>query len=99
MVKSGGNYLISIRPERDFSTDEIEMTLNAGFKSVSLGDSHPLTKTAGLVVCQTFNSLNENTLVDTNLMCHLFFSRSDATFIKCINCEPIRTDFIGATNF
>jgi 16S rRNA (uracil1498-N3)-methyltransferase len=48
-----------IGPEGDFSTDEIEMALNARFKPVSLVDSRLRTEIAGLVACHTFNLLNE----------------------------------------
>ena len=58
-IKSGGNYLILIGPEGDFSTEEIELALNAGFLPVSLGDSRLRTETAGVVACHTFNLLNE----------------------------------------
>lgn len=53
-----GRYLILIGPEGDFSPEEIEMALAAGFVPVSLGDSRLRTETAGLVACHTFNLLN-----------------------------------------
>jgi len=59
-VKSGGNYLILIGPEGDFSPEEIELAINAGFLPVSLGHSRLRTETAGVVACHTFNLLNEN---------------------------------------
>ncbi len=52
-------YLILIGPEGDFSPEEIEMAINAGFVPVSLGDSRLRTETAGVVACHTFNLLNE----------------------------------------
>ena len=55
----GKNYLILIGPEGDFSPEEIEMALNAGFHPVSLGDSRLRTETAGVVACHTFNLLND----------------------------------------
>lgn len=58
-VKSGGDYLILIGPEGDFSSEEIELAINAGFLPVSLGDSRLRTETAGVVACHTFNLLNE----------------------------------------
>lgn len=58
-IQSGGNYLILIGPEGDFSTEEIELALNAGFLPVSLGASRLRTETAGVVACHTFNLLNE----------------------------------------
>lgn len=58
-VKPGENYLILIGPEGDFSPEEIEMALSAGFQPVSLGESRLRTETAGVVACHTFNLLNE----------------------------------------
>ncbi len=51
--------LILIGPEGDFSLEEIETAILAGFKPVSLGDSRLRTETAGVVACHTFNLLNE----------------------------------------
>lgn len=59
LVIPNQNYLILIGPEGDFSSEEIEMALDAGFRPVSLGDSRLRTETAGLVACHTFNLLNE----------------------------------------
>ena len=53
------NYLILIGPEGDFSSEEINMAIKAGFHPVSLGDSRLRTETAGVVACHTFNLLNE----------------------------------------
>jgi len=58
-MKPGGNYLILIGPEGDFSPEEIKMALDAGFVPVSLGESRLRTETAGVVACHTFNLLNE----------------------------------------
>jgi len=58
-VKPAGNYLILIGPEGDFSPEEIEMAIQAGFQPVSLGESRLRTETAGVVACHTFNLLNE----------------------------------------
>ncbi|MDP2336302.1 MAG: 16S rRNA (uracil(1498)-N(3))-methyltransferase [Bacteroidota bacterium] len=58
-VQPGESYLILIGPEGDFSTEEIELALKAGFLPVSLGDSRLRTETAGVVACHTFNFLNE----------------------------------------
>ncbi|MBW8325004.1 MAG: 16S rRNA (uracil(1498)-N(3))-methyltransferase [Prolixibacteraceae bacterium] len=59
MILPNQNYLILIGPEGDFSTEEIELAIQAGFKPVSLGDSRLRTETAGVVACHTFNLLNE----------------------------------------
>lgn len=53
------NYLILIGPEGDFSSEEIEKAIQAGFHPVSLGDSRLRTETAGVVACHTFNLMNE----------------------------------------
>jgi 16S rRNA (uracil1498-N3)-methyltransferase len=58
-VIPGGKYLILIGPEGDFSPEEIEMAIAAGFVPVSLGNSRLRTETAGVVACHTFNLLNE----------------------------------------
>lgn len=59
VTKPGENYLILIGPEGDFSPEEIEMAIHAGFQPVSLGESRLRTETAGVVACHTFNLLNE----------------------------------------
>lgn len=59
VMVSGRNYLILIGPEGDFSPEEIQMAMTAGFVPVSLGDSRLRTETAGVVACHTFNLLNE----------------------------------------
>jgi 16S rRNA (uracil1498-N3)-methyltransferase len=48
-----------IGPEGDFSPEEVQMAVEAGFKPVSLGNSRLRTETAGLVACHTFNLINE----------------------------------------
>lgn len=58
-VNPGSKYLILIGPEGDFSPEEIELAIAAGFVPVSLGDSRLRTETAGVVACHTFNLLNE----------------------------------------
>ena len=59
MIIPHQNYLILIGPEGDFSAEEINMAIEAGFLPVSLGDSRLRTETAGVVACHTFNLLNE----------------------------------------
>ena len=41
--------VVLIGPEGDFSTEEVEQALAAGFRSVSLSDSRLRTETAGIV--------------------------------------------------
>ena len=59
LVIPNQNYLILIGPEGDFSSEEIDMAIKAGFQPVSLGRSRLRTETAGVVACHTFNLLNE----------------------------------------
>lgn len=42
------DVLVLIGPEGDFSIDEVELAMSAGFQSVHLGDSRLRTETAGL---------------------------------------------------
>jgi 16S rRNA (uracil1498-N3)-methyltransferase len=60
LILPNQNYLILIGPEGDFSGEEIEQALKAGFQPVSLGDSRLRTETAGLVACHTFNLMNQS---------------------------------------
>lgn len=59
LIRQGGNVLILIGPEGDFSPEEIQMALSAGFTPVSLGDSRLRTETAGVVACHTVNLINQ----------------------------------------
>lgn len=59
VAKPGENCLILIGPEGDFSPEEIDMAIKAGFQPVSLGESRLRTETAGVVACHTINLLNE----------------------------------------
>ncbi|MBT0811674.1 16S rRNA (uracil(1498)-N(3))-methyltransferase [Litoribacter ruber] len=52
-------YLILVGPEGDFSPDEINAAIEAGFKPCSLGHSRLRTETAGLAAVHTLNLLNE----------------------------------------
>lgn len=55
----GVDATILIGPEGDFSPEEVETAIAAGFVPVSLGNSRLRTETAGLVACHTFNLINE----------------------------------------
>lgn len=57
--RPGLETVIMIGPEGDFSPEEIEMALNAGFIPVSLGDARLRTETAALAACQTCHTLNQ----------------------------------------
>jgi len=58
IYKKGGNALILIGPEGDFSEEEVKMATDSGFKPISLGDSRLRTETAALVACHTLHVLN-----------------------------------------
>ncbi|NJL76150.1 MAG: 16S rRNA (uracil(1498)-N(3))-methyltransferase [Saprospiraceae bacterium] len=57
--KAGNNVLILIGPEGDFSPKEILLAEEQGCLSLSLGKARLRTETAGIVVCQTIQLLNE----------------------------------------
>jgi 16S rRNA (uracil1498-N3)-methyltransferase len=57
-LSPGGNYLILIGPEGDFTTTEINEALQNGFKAITLGDSRLRTETAALEACFEVNFLN-----------------------------------------
>lgn len=54
----GGNVLILIGPEGDFSEKEVDEALKCGFTPISLGNSRLRTETAALVACHTIQILN-----------------------------------------
>jgi 16S rRNA (uracil1498-N3)-methyltransferase len=62
-TKAQQNYIILIGPEGDFSPEEVNMALKAGFKTVSLGNSRLRTETAGIVACHSLQLLQ---LLDAN---------------------------------
>lgn len=53
-----GKYLILIGPEGDFSSEEIQQALAAGFQPISLGDNRLRTETAALMSCLEASLLN-----------------------------------------
>lgn len=55
----GSDVLVLIGPEGDFSTEEVQKAIQAGFIPVSLGNSRLRTETAGIVACHTINLQNE----------------------------------------
>lgn len=59
LYQKGSNTLILIGPEGDFSTEEVNLALDNGFKEISLGASRLRTETAALYACTTVNVLNE----------------------------------------
>lgn len=59
IAKPGGQYAVLIGPEGDFSTNEIQQALKAGFRMATLGNTRLRTETAALTACQYLNFLNQ----------------------------------------
>lgn len=57
----GADCVIAIGPEGDFSPEEIQLAVDAGFRPVSLGDARLRTETAGLLACHTLHTVAEIT--------------------------------------
>lgn len=55
----GGNVLVMIGPEGDFSKDEIHSAISSGFVPVSLGESRLRTETAGVFACAAIHTINQ----------------------------------------
>lgn len=52
------HYIVLIGPEGDFSVEEIELALQAGFQPISLGEARLRTETAALAACLEISLLN-----------------------------------------
>mgnify|MGYP001241821528 CR=1 FL=1 len=57
-VRKGSSAIVLIGPEGDFSHQEQEQALAAGFEQVSLGVSRLRTETAALAACHILNLVN-----------------------------------------
>lgn len=58
VAKPGDKYLILIGPEGDFSPQEIQSALDAGFTPITLGNTRLRTETAALAACFELNYIN-----------------------------------------
>lgn len=58
VAKPRERYTILIGPEGDFSSAEIEIALESGYKPLTLGNTRLRTETAGLAACFEVNYLN-----------------------------------------
>ncbi|MCD8293431.1 MAG: 16S rRNA (uracil(1498)-N(3))-methyltransferase [Prevotellaceae bacterium] len=58
-LRQGGDALVLIGPEGDFSEEEVAAALARGFTPVSLGRSRLRTETAALVACHLMNMYNQ----------------------------------------
>ena len=59
VIPKAKSTAILIGPEGDFTPDEIEMTISAGFIPVTLGDCRLRTETAALAAVQTIHVINQ----------------------------------------
>jgi len=57
--RPGASATVLIGPEGDFSPEEIDFTMAAGFIPVTLGDNRLRTETAALVACDTIHIINQ----------------------------------------
>ncbi|MBO0935821.1 16S rRNA (uracil(1498)-N(3))-methyltransferase [Fibrella sp. HMF5335] len=57
-------YIVLIGPEGDFSAQEVQQAIDAGFQLVTLGPNRLRTETAALSACQSLNLLNVVNLVN-----------------------------------
>ena len=54
----GGNVVVMVGPEGDFSEEEVELALRNSFQAISLGESRLRTETAGVVACHLVTIAN-----------------------------------------
>jgi 16S rRNA (uracil1498-N3)-methyltransferase len=59
LIKKGGDTLILIGPEGDFSEEEITFALENGFKAISLGKERLRTETAAVVATVVTSTINK----------------------------------------
>lgn len=57
--EKGRNVVIFIGPEGDFTDDEVQQAVDAGFGKVSLGPARLRLETAGVTACHIVNLVNE----------------------------------------
>lgn len=58
-VKAGKSVRVLIGPEGDFSPEEVQMAIQAGYVPVSLGEQRLRTETAALAAVHTIHIINE----------------------------------------
>jgi len=56
-IQNDKKTIILVGPEGDFTSDEVHLCMQHGFKPVSLGSNRLRTETAGLYACVVYNSL------------------------------------------
>lgn len=55
---AGGDVLVMVGPEGDFSQEEVALAMQNNFNAISLGDSRLRTETAGVVACHLVTIAN-----------------------------------------
>ena len=60
VLKPNDNTILLIGPEGDFSTNEINESIKAGFTPVTVGTSRLRTETAAIVACHSVAFINED---------------------------------------
>lgn len=50
-----GSFTLMVGPEGDFTVEEVESALTAGFQPIQLGESRLRTETAAVYICTAFN--------------------------------------------
>lgn len=58
VYKTGGDVVVLIGPEGDFSPEEVQAATAAGFLPVTLGESRLRTETAGMMAVASIHALN-----------------------------------------
>ena len=56
--QSGGDVIVMVGPEGDFSEEEVELALRNSFQAITLGESRLRTETAGVVACHLVTVAN-----------------------------------------
>jgi len=56
--QAGSNVQVLIGPEGDFSPEEVDAALSAGFIPVTLGESRLRTETAAVMACATIHTVD-----------------------------------------
>ena len=57
-IRKEKNTCLVIGPEGDFTPDEIKLSENNNYKSITLGESRLRTETAGIVACHLTGIIN-----------------------------------------
>ena len=58
-IEKSGKYTILVGPEGDFSEEELEAAITAGYRPLHLGESRLRTETAGVHICSAISILNQ----------------------------------------